>query len=293
MKVRKLAYALGAEVLDVDITKPLDDETIRAIRAAWLENLVLVFRGREITHERHIAFSRYFGELELHQNKFNRHGDYPELYVVTNKPRSDGKPSDTRNAGRVWHSDGAYKLKPSMGSLLYSMEIPPVGGDTLFTNMYMAYDTLSETMKKFIDPLFAINDRSAGKTDAIRDPNHVAERLKLAPPVLNPVVRVHPESGRKALFVSSHVTTGIDGMKPEESRAILEFLFAHSVKQEFIFRHHWQLHDLVMWDNRCTMHLAPADFDTRHPRYMVRTTLNGTPLGRPYEPQNKQEESMA
>lgn len=287
MKVRKLAYALGAEVLDVDLTRRLDAAAVQEIRAAWLEHLVLVVRGQELTPEQHIAFSRNFGEHEMHHNKYNRHPDHPELYIVTNKV-IDGRPSDTRNVGRQWHSDGAYKLKPSMGSLLYSREIPPVGGDTLFTNMYMAYDTLSPTMKQVIDPLFAINDRGTAKNNQYVDSERVAERLKLAPPVVNPVVRVHPETGRKALYVNPNVTTCIEGMTREESRSLLEFLFAHSVKQEFIFRHHWKVHDLVMWDNRCTMHLAPPDFDMSHPRYMLRTTLAGTPVGRLYEQSQKQ-----
>jgi taurine dioxygenase len=222
----------------------------------------------------------------MHHNKYNRHPDHPELYIVTNKV-IDGRPSDTRNTGREWHSDGAYKLKPSMGSFLYSREIPPVGGDTLFTNMYMAYDTLSPTMKQVIDPLSAINDRGAAKNNRYVASERVAERIKLAPPVVNPVVRVHPDTGRKALYVNPNVTTCIEGMTYEESRPLLEFLFAHSVKQEFIFRHHWNVHDLVMWDNRCTMHLAPPDFDMSQPRYMLRTTLEGTPVGRPYEPSSK------
>jgi taurine dioxygenase len=285
MKVLRLAHALGAEVTGIDLAQPLDEDTVRAIRAAWLEHLVLVFRNQTITPEQHIAFSRRFGELEIHHNKYNRHDDFPELYVVTNKT-IDGRVSDTRNVGRQWHSDGAYKLSPSMGSLLYSREIPPVGGDTLFTNMYKAFETLSPTLQRVLESLSAINDRGAAKNNQYVDPQRVAERLKLAPPVVNPVVRVHPESGRKALYVSPNVTTAFEGMTREESRPLLEFLFAHSVKQEFIFRHRWQVHDLVMWDNRCTMHLAPPDYDVTLPRYMVRTTVAGTPLGRVYEAQS-------
>jgi taurine dioxygenase len=282
MKVKKLAYALGAEVLDVDMTRPLAAGAVAEIRAAWMEHLVVVIRGQDITPEQHIAFSRNFGELELHHNKYNRHADFPELYVVTNKPL-DGRPSDTRNVGRQWHSDGAYKLVPSLGSLLYSREIPPVGGDTLFTNMYMAYDTLSPAMQAVLLQLSAINDRGVATNNEHVDASRVAERVKAAPPVVNPVVRTHPETGRKALYVSPNVTTCIEGMTRAESRSLLAFLFEHSVRQEFIFRHHWQVHDMVMWDNRCTMHMAPADYDLTQPRYMVRTTIAGTPLGRLYE----------
>ena len=283
MQVKKLAYALGAEITGVDLTRPLDDATIQAIRAAWLEHLVLLIRHQDITPEQHIAFSRRFGDLEVHPNKYNHHQDYPEIYVVTNKMVGD-RPSDTRYVGRRWHSDGAYKLKPSMGSLLFSRELPPVGGNTLFTNMYLAYEALSPKLREVLDKLYALNDRGAAQNNGYVDPVRVAERLKLTPPVINPVVRVHPETGRKALYINENVTTCFENMTPEESRPLLEFLFAHSVRQEFIYRHQWQVHDLLMWDNRCTMHLAPPDYDQTQPRYMMRTTIAGTPLGRLYIP---------
>jgi taurine dioxygenase len=284
MEVRKLAHALGAEVIGVDITQPLDAATIAAIRAAWMEHLVLVIRGCDLTPEQHIRFSRYFGDLELHPNKYNRHPEHPELYILTNR-QIEGRPSDTRGAGRKWHSDGIYKLKPSMGSLLHSREIPPVGGDTMFANMYMAYDTLSPKLKEILETLSAVADRSIAQNSRNVDPARLAERLKLTPPVVNPVVRVHPETGRKSLYVTPNVTTCFEGMTPEECRPLLEFLYQHSVKPEFVFRHHWRLHDLLMWDNRCTMHMAPPDYDLTIPRYMMRTTIEGTPVGRLLETQ--------
>ena len=158
-----------------------------------------------------------------------------------------------------------------------------VGGDTLFANMYLAYEALSPKLKEVLERLHALNDRGAAQNNRNVDPARVAERLKLTPPVINPVVRVHPETGRKALYVSENVTTCFEGMTPEESRPLLEYLFAHSVRQEFIFRHRWQVHDLLMWDNRCTVHLAPPDYDLTQPRYMMRTTIAGTPLGRLYQ----------
>ena len=147
----------------------------------------------------------------------------------------------------------------------------------------MAYDTLSPAMQAVLLQLSAINDRGVATNNEHVDASRVAERVKAAPPVVNPVVRTHPETGRKALYVSPNVTTCIEGMTRAESRSLLAFLFEHSVRQEFIFRHHWQVHDMVMWDNRCTMHMAPADYDLTQPRYMVRTTIAGTPLGRLYE----------
>jgi taurine dioxygenase len=279
MRIRKLAYALGAEVMDVDLTRPQNDATIAAIRAAWLEHLVLLIRDQDITPEQHVAFSRRFGDLEVHPNRYNHHGDHPEIYVVTNK-MVNGKPSDTARVGRLWHSDGAYKLKPSMGSLLYGKELPSVGGNTMFTNMYLAYETLSPTMRELLDTLYALNDRGAAQNSSNVSAAHLAERLKLTPPVINPVVRVHPETGRKAIFVNPNVTTQFEGMTVEESRPLLQFLFAHSVKPEFQYRHAWRERDLIMWDNRCTMHLAPPDYDFTEARYMMRTTIAGETLGR-------------
>ena len=151
---------------------------------------------------------------------------------------------------------------------------------TLFTNMYLAYETLSPKLRSMLDTLNALNDRGAAQNNRNVDPARVAERLKLTPPVINPVVRVHPETRRKALYINPNVTTQFEHMTVAESRPLLEFLFAHSVKPEFQWRHEWRVHDLVMWDNRCTMHLAPPDFDMSEPRYMMRTTIAGEPLGR-------------
>lgn len=281
MEVTKLAYALGAEIAGIDLRRPVDAAAIAHIRSAWLEHHVLVFRDQDITPQQHVAFSRCFGELERHANRYNRHPDYPELFLVTNRT-IDGKPSDTRNVGRQWHSDGAYSLRPPTGSLLHSQELPGVGGDTLFANMNLAYQSLSPKLRQLLDGLWAVNDRAAVKNNANIDPQRMAERLKVNPPVAHPVVRVHPETGRKSLYVSETVTTQFVGMKPEESRPLLEFLFAHSVRAEFVYRHRWRVHDLVMWDNRCTMHLAPPDYDTSKPRHMQRTTLLGAESGHLY-----------
>ena len=152
---------------------------------------------------------------------------------------------DTRNVGRNWHSDGAYKVKPSMGSLLLSKELPSVGGNTLFANMYLAYETLSPKLRSMLDTLNALNDRGAAQNNRNVDPARVAERLKLTPPVINPVVRVHPETKRKALYINPNVTTQFEHMTVAESRPLLEFLFAHSVKPQFQWRHEWRVHDLV------------------------------------------------
>lgn len=277
LRVQKLAYALGAEVAGLDLTRPVDERTFAQLRALWLDNLVLVFPDQDITMQQHIEFSSGFGELEVHPQKHFRHPVYPPIIEVTNRV-VDGRKSDTAEVGRMWHSDGAYTTRPATGSLLHCRELPPVGGDTWFTNMYEAYDRLSATMKSVVDALHVVN--CLGDVDmARRDPQRVAQALRDNPPVVQPMVRLHPETGRKALYLNETVTRQIHGMTREESEGLLQYLFRHSVRPEFTFRHRWRKHDLVIWDNRCSMHLAPADYDTQHLRHMCRTTLCGEPLG--------------
>jgi taurine dioxygenase len=276
--VRRLSYALGAEISGVDLSKPVDTKTVDRIRDAWHERLVLLFRDQRITPEQHIAFSRHFGELDRHDsNPRYRLREHPEILQITNR-LMDGKPSGTRETGRNWHSDLSYTRHPAKGSLLWCEECPDVGGDTMFTNMYLAYETLSDKMKAFLDDLSAVHDVSLVKGIEKRDPEQVAELKRLSPPVAHPVVRVHPDTGRKALFVSERVRTFV-GMTEDESQPILRFLCQHATRHEFVYRHQWRPHDLLMWDNRCTMHLALADFDQTQTRHMQRTSLLGEEMG--------------
>lgn len=278
LTIRPLSYALGAEIIGVDLARPLDDDTFEAIRRAWLDRLVLLFRGQELSPAQHIAFSRRFGELDPNDaNPYSRLEDHPEILQITNK-KVGGKPSLTRNTGRNWHSDLSYTRHPAKGSLLYCRERPEVGGDTLFTNMYLAYETLSDPMKAFLEGLDAVHDFSLVAGLHERDPEKVAEMRRLSPPVAHPVIRTHPDSTRRALFVSERVRNFV-GMTEEESQPVLEFLCRHATRHEFVYRHQWQVNDLLMWDNRCTMHLALADFDQSQPRLMLRTSLLGEAMG--------------
>lgn len=274
MNIRPLAYSLGAEVSGVDLSRPIDANKVAEIRRAWLKYSVIAFPGQALTCEQHLAFSRCFGELELHPIPAARHPDYPEIMVVSNKPSAVG-PSITAETGRQWHSDGAYTLRPPTGSLLYCREIPAVGGDTWFTSMYAAYNALSAPIKKLVDGLSVVN--SIAKQTRTRDPDQ--DISKDLPPVLQKMVRIHPETGRKSLYLNETVTIEIHGLSRSESEALLAFLYTHSVKPEFTYRHRWHPQDLVMWDNRCTMHLAPKDYSDGQPRYMCRTTLVGEPCG--------------
>ena len=278
INIRPLAFGVGAEVTGISIDKPLDSEITRMIRTAWIQHLVLVFPDAEISSAQHIEFSKEFGELEVHPYKHWRGAEHPEIIEVTNRAIG-GKKSETADVGRKWHSDGAYTLRPPTGSLLHCRAIPHVGGTTWFTNMYMAYDTLSEAMKAMIEKLEVVNDVRIVNSYK-RDPIQSAEHARDNPPVVQPMVLQHPESGRKALYLSETVTRRISGMSDEESAGLLEYLFRHSARPEFIYRHSWKLNDLVMWDNRCTMHLAPADYAPDEIRQMYRTTLLGEPRGR-------------
>ena len=273
LSIRKLSAGIGAEIGGVDLTKPLDDSTFAKIEQAWQEHVILLFRGQKLTHQQHIAFSRCFGELDDHSAipKF-RDPEFHEILPVVNQV-IDGR---KQPVGRQWHSDLSTTLRPARGSILRCEVIPPVGGDTMFANMYLAYEALSDTMKKVIDGLWGVQDMTVAKQSRGRDMTEVRKRN---PPVAQPVVRVHPGTGRKALFVAEMTTTGIVGMTEEEAQPILNFLFRHSVQPEFTYRHRWSTEDMIAWDNRCCMHLALDDYDINVPRRLYRTTLLGEPSG--------------
>ncbi len=274
---RPLSHALGSEVQGVDLAKSLSNSEFDQIHRKFLESGILLFRDQEITREQHIAFSRRFGELDNHDSlPRDRHPDYPELLLVTNIPKDNGKPSDSKYTGQQWHSDLSFTPVPSLGSLLRGITIPPVGGDTMFTNMYLAYDALSAGMKKMIDGLHGIHTGSR-KVD---DPNSAREKeqRKINPPIAQPVVRVHPETGRKALYIGEKVSC-FEGMIVEESRPLIDYLVKHATRPQFIYRHQWRANDIVLWDNRCTMHIALGDYEEGEIRHLERTTVKGTPSG--------------
>jgi len=278
--LRRLSYPLGAEVCDIDVTALISESDFGEIYRAFLDHGILLFRNQEISREQHIAFSRRFGELDPHDAfPSDRHPDYPELMVVTNDPAPDGTPSISRYTGRRWHTDMSQTLKPALGSLLRCWRVPEVGGDTLFANMTLAYDALSEGMKKLIDGLHAIHYAGSRKLDSTSaDQAHAAEQKRISPPVAHPVARVHPETGRKAIYLGEKVRR-FDGMTEEESRPLIDYLNRHATRPEFVYRHQWRPHDILIWDNRSTMHQALGDFDQTQSRYMERTTVFGTPSG--------------
>jgi taurine dioxygenase len=279
LAIRPLGFALGAEVTGIDLRQPLNDLARRELLEAWHRHLVLVFPGQDLSAEQQIAFSRNFGELEHNESQpYYRDPGHPEILLVTNRPIG-GKPSETRNTGRNWHADLTYTTRPAKGSLLLCKEKPPVGGDTMWANLYLAYETLSAPLREFLDRLEAIHDVSLVKGLEKRDPEKVADLMRRNPPVAHAVVKIHPDTGRKSLFLGQRIR-GFVGMTEEESAPILAFLNQHATSPEFTYRHRWSVNDLVMWDNRCTLHVALPDFDQSKPRHMTRTSLLGEVTGR-------------
>lgn len=277
--VHPLANALGAEIQGVDITQALDATTVDAIWAAWHQYHVLLFRDVAWSPEEHKAFSRHFGALDTHDaTPFDRMDGHPELLHITNRERN-GKPSETRNAGRNWHSDYSYTGRPAAASMLYCIEKPALGGDTMFCNMARAYERLSPKLQAIVDGLESVYDFGLVAGVGKRDPEKVAELMRINPPIAHPAVRVHPGSGKSALYVSERVSH-FDGLTREESTPLVDYLCRHATRHENVYRHTWRPGDLVCWDNRTTMHMALADFDPAEPRTMLRTTIVGEPSGR-------------
>lgn len=275
--IRPLPGSFAAEVVGLDLGRPLLDEDFARLRRAHLAHSVLVFRDQRITPAQHVAFSRRFGPLQIHvQKKFQLAG-HPEVLIVSNI-KENGAPIGLGDAGHFWHSDLSYKEKPSLGSLLHAQVLPAEGGDTLFADQHAAWDTLPEALKARVATLQAEHSYLA-KYEELRArspwrPALTAAQLEEVKPVVHPVVRTHPETGRKALFVSEHFTTRIVGLPEEESQALLDELFAHSTQAALQYRHQWQPHDLVFWDNRSVTHLAAGTPD-HLPRKLYRTTIEG------------------
>ncbi len=270
--VNRLSPVLGAEVRGIDLAQPVADNLLGDIRRAWLEaGGVLVFRDQHLSPEQHIAFSRRFGPLEKHVLATYLLPGHPEIYRVSNKVK-DGAPQGREKAGTYWHSDLSYMRPAALASLLYAIEIPPYGGDTLFCSLTAAWDALSDPMKSMIEGLAAMHDFGYASKGVFKGERANQAQLDTTPAVSHPVVATHPETGQKVLFVNPGFTSHITGLHADESRAVLEFLFRHMTGPEFIYRHRWQVGDLVMWDNRCTMHYAVADYDDVGERYMHRTT---------------------
>ena len=268
VNVRPITGALGAEIKGVNIASPLELEVVLEIRQAFLDHLVIVFHNQELTPQELLAFSRQFGQpMEYPQLK-----GLPECPMITEVIKLE---SEKLNFGGVWHSDTTYLESPPMASMLYAVKIPPYGGDTLFANQYLAYETLSEGLKKTLDELVGISTSTKLEVSMTRDNrlNDSDGELKILC-ASHPVVRTHPETMHKALFVNNAHTTHFEGWTMQESQPLLDYLFEHQVRPEFTCRLCWRPGTLAFWDNRCSQHNPVNDY-LGFKRIMHRVTLEG------------------
>jgi taurine dioxygenase len=256
---------IGAEVRGVDLSRPVDDATFRELRRAFLDYKVLFFRDQAIEAAHHVAFARLFGELEIHPF-IPSNPDFPELVRFE-------KNEEVAGVENLWHSDVSWRLEPSLGSALRCIEAPPVGGDTLFADMVAAYEGLPDELKQRIDGLYAIHDftHSFGR---MLPPDELEKRQKEFPPARHPVVRTHPETGARILYVNRIFTSHIEGLSSEESEALLTTLCQQAAIPEYQVRFRWSNDSLALWDNRATQHYASSDYWPQN-RIMERATIIG------------------
>ncbi len=275
--VRPFTDKVGAEIVGLDLSRPLDDADFARVHQAHLDHHVVVFREQRITPQQQIDFSRRFGVLQIHVLKQFLLANHPEILIVSNIIE-DGQPIGLGDAGKFWHSDLSYKELPSLGSMLYAQELPSEGGDTLFADMHRAWDTLPAHLRQAVEGRSAVHSYTARYRDGHNAvnwrPTLTPEQLAQVIEVVHPVVRTHPETGRKALFVNENFTTHIVGLPEDESRQILNEINAHSVGNNSVYRHRWQDGDMVFWDNRSLMHLA-AGCPPELRRRLHRTTIQG------------------
>lgn len=278
--VRKCDAACGAELV-VDLSAPIDEPTFGEIERLFHDNIVVFFRDQHLTSEQHIAFSRRFGELEIHIVKKYLLPDCPEILLVSNIKNEAGEHIGLADAGFTWHSDVSYRKYPSRCSLLHAKEVPirdgePLG-DTVFANCIAAYEALPEAMKRDLAGLKAVHRYSARRRVAGSPrPKLTASQLAETPDIAHPIVRTHPYTGRKALYVTAGECIGIAGMPDDEALPLIAELDAFCVRPEFCYRHRWREGDLVMWDNASAMHLAICDYALPQRRLMHRTTVIGS-----------------
>ncbi len=277
--VRPLHPALGAEVRGVDMRAPLDPAAFRELHDIWMEHLILVFPEQHVTDEEHVAFTRHFGEPEIFHQKIIRSRRVKEIFRVSNVDDDDVLlPPDHPTAQQVslaqlWHTDSSYLNVPCNGALLHGVEVSRTGGETQFTNLYQVYDELPEALKRQVEGRKARHNFGHMHTQRVLKPMTEEEKAAV-PPVWQPMVRKHPVTGRKSLYISPIYNDEVEGMEAAEARRLLDELTAFAEQKRFVYRHRWDPDDVVMWDNRCTMHQV-TPFDPTERRVMHRTTIVG------------------
>lgn len=283
LDIRPTGAALGAEIRGIDLAQPLDEPTFHAIEDALHQHEVIFFRDQKLTPEQHITFSQRFGELELHLRKDCCKPGFPEIFVVSNIIEN-GKPIGTQDAGLFWHSDLAYMAEPSRGSLFYALEVPhddtgkPLG-DTLFASTTAAWQALPDDIKRLVESRRAVTSYAKGyyrdRNSGPRPPLTDAQKAR-TPDVEHPIKRTHPYTKKPCLFINEGYTARIADMDPEESDRVLNLLFEHVSRPEFIYSHQWRVGDFLIWDNCSTQHRAVFNYALPQRRRMERTTLTGS-----------------
>lgn len=276
IQVVPLAGSLGAEIGSVDLRR-MDDAEFAEIHRAWLRHQVIYFRGQTMTPDEHLDFARRWGEIHIHPFNAPMEG-YPEILQILKTEAA------TRNNGNRWHSDQMYTAAPAKATILLAREMPPYGGDTMFSNLYLAYETLSDGMKEMLSGLKGVHNGNSSKNflggsraaqakmglipTPQKDPDPDVQTVSV-----HPIIRTHPETGRKALYIGSH-TERFDGMTDDESKPLLDYLMAHTSRPEFICRVRWEVGTLTMWDNRCCQHYALNDYQGQR-RCVHKITVKG------------------
>lgn len=278
MRITPLSDVCGAEVIGFDCGSDVDQEHFQAVRSAFNDHSVLVFRDQHLTPDQHITFSKRWGDINGHILTQYLLPGYPKLLVVSNKKDDNGEPVGIEDAGRYWHTDVSYEAVPPMGSLLYGLEIPPEGGDTLFASQYRAYDNLPQELKDRVADLTAhhrFNYTQIQTEDGSARKPLTEEQKKQLVGAVHPIVRTHPDTGRKALYVNPGFTDRVVDMEDGESQKLLDTLFGYATDDAVVYRHTWHVRDVVFWDNRCLMHHA-TPYPEDSIRHMNRTTVAGS-----------------
>lgn len=279
--------ALGAEIVGVDLAEPLDEATVAAIHALWMRHLVLVFRGQHLTDAGLERFSAYFGELDrkpLYTDGVVDTTTSDYVCVISNVKIDDKPIGDLGDSEAVWHTDMSYNEIPPLGAALYALEVPPSGGETGFSNMYLAYETLPAHLRQRVETLQCKHDATRNSAGGLRRGMVDTGDPRDSPGAVHPMVRTHPVTGRNALYLGRRHNAYIVGLPLEESEALLDAVWAHATQPQFSWHHSWKVGDVLMWDNRCVMHRRNA-FDPSTRRIMHRTQIRGDqPVFRPAQP---------
>ena len=270
MDTQPLSPSLGSIVFGIDVSKPLTDSLLYELRAIWLDRQVIILRGQSLSSEQYLAFAKQLGVPDIYPFLKGLDG-FPEITPILKKE------TEKVNFGGVWHSDTTYQPCPPMATMLYALELPPVGGDTLFANQVLAYESLSDGLKDSLAKLKIVcrPDKTVAmstRADRIAERGRDTSKDNLFG--IHPVIRTHPETGKKALYVNQAHSCHFDGWSIAESDGLLEFLYAHQISEEFQCRHVWQKGDIAIWDNRCTLHYPVNDYQG-HRRLLHRITLKG------------------